>query len=81
MPTIRLNVTHTHAGIAYPAGTVIDVDDYTGRWLIDHQIGTLATPEVPSEAAPETTSETAPTSPPEDAVPLVRPRTFKPNKE
>jgi hypothetical protein len=73
MPTIRLNVTHTHAGIAYPAGTVIDVDDYTSRWLIDHQIGTLAAPEAPSEATP--------TSPPEDAVPLVRPRTFKPNKE
>jgi hypothetical protein len=77
MPTIRLNVTHTHAGIAYPSGTVIDVDDYTGRWLIDHQIGTLAALEAPSEAAPEAT----PTSPPEDAVPLVKPRTLKPTKE
>lgn len=39
MPKLRLKVTHTHGGVAYPPGHVIDVDDHTARWLIDQQIG------------------------------------------
>ena len=38
MPKLKLKVTHTHAGVAYPAGHVIDVDDHTARWLADHSI-------------------------------------------
>ena len=49
MPKLRLKVTHTHGGVAYPPGHVIDVDDHTARWLIDQKIGeraigTLGTP-------------------------------------
>ena len=33
MPKLRLKVTHTHGGVAYPPGHVIDVDDHTARWL------------------------------------------------
>ncbi len=39
MPKLRLKVTHTHGGVAYPPGHVIDVDDHTARWLIDQKIG------------------------------------------
>ena len=39
MPKLKLKVTHTHAGVAYPAGHVIAVDDRTARWLTDHEIG------------------------------------------
>jgi hypothetical protein len=39
MPKLKLKVTHTHAGVVYPAGHVIDVDEHTARWLTDHQIG------------------------------------------
>ena len=42
MPKLRLKVTHTHAGVAYPPGHIIDVDDHTARWLIDQKIGERA---------------------------------------
>ena len=42
MPKLRLKVTHTHAGVAYPPGHVIDVDDHTARWLTERDIGTPA---------------------------------------
>ena len=53
MPKLKLKVTHTHAGVAYPAGHVIDVDDHTARWLTDHQIGEPAShrPESAPDAA------------------------------
>jgi predicted GTPase len=35
MPKLKLKVTHTHAGVAYPAGHVLDVDEHTARWLTD----------------------------------------------
>ena len=38
MPKLKLKVTHTHAGVAYPAGHVIDVDDHSARWLAYHII-------------------------------------------
>lgn len=38
MPKLKLKVTHTHAGVAYPAGHVLDVDEHTARWLTDHGI-------------------------------------------
>ena len=42
MPKLRLKVTHTHGGVAYPPGHVIDVDDHTARWLTERDIGTPA---------------------------------------
>ena len=42
MPKLRLKVTHTHGGVAYPSGHVIDVDDHTARWLTERDIGTLS---------------------------------------
>ena len=42
MPRLRLKVTHTHAGVAYPPGHVIDVDEHTARWLTERDIGTSA---------------------------------------
>ncbi len=42
MPKLRLKVTHTHGGVAYPPGHVIDVDDHNARWLIDQKIGERA---------------------------------------
>ena len=65
MPKLRLMVTHTHGGVAYPPGHVIDVDDHTARWLIDQQIGeraigstansdVLPVPEAPAARTPRT---------------------------
>jgi len=53
MPKLKLKVTHTHAGVAYPAGHIIDVDDHTARWLTDHSIAEPATnrPEPAPDAA------------------------------
>ena len=45
MPKLRLKVTHTHGGVAYPPGHVIDVDDHTARWLTERDIGTPASPD------------------------------------
>lgn len=62
MPKLKLKVTHTHAGVAYPAGHVLDVDEHTGRWLIDHQIGEPAShrPE-PAPDAPDASGKTVKT--------------------
>jgi hypothetical protein len=62
MPTLKLKVTHTHAGVAYPAGHVIDVDEHTARWLIEHQIGEPASqhPE-PAPDAPDASVKTTKT--------------------
>lgn len=39
MPKLKLEVTHTHAGVVYPAGRVIEVDEHTARWLIERGAG------------------------------------------
>lgn len=60
MPKLRLKVTHTHGGVAYPPGHVIDVDDHTARWLTERDIGTpassdvLPVPEAPAARTPRT---------------------------
>ncbi len=51
MPKLRLKVTHTHAGVAYPSGHVIEVDDHTARWLIDQQIGVIETGDTEADTA------------------------------
>ena len=53
MPKLRLKFTHTHAGVAYPAGHDLDVDEHTARWLIAHQIADFDTDH--AESAPITT--------------------------
>lgn len=62
MPKLKLKVTHTHSGVAYPAGHVIDVDEHTARWLTGHQIGEPAShrPE-PAPDAPDASVKTAKT--------------------
>ena len=62
MPKLKLKVTHTHAGVAYPAGHVIEVDDRTARWLTDHEIGEPVShrPE-PAPDAPDASVKTAKT--------------------
>lgn len=46
MPQLRLKVAHTHAGVAYPPGHVIDVTEATARWLTQQDIATPADAEV-----------------------------------
>lgn len=60
MPQIKLLVAHTHAGAVYPAGAVIDVDDYTAGWLTARKIGTQ-----PAAAAPDTAPKPKPRKPKE----------------
>ncbi len=62
MPKLKLKVTHTHAGVAYPAGHVIDVDEHTARWLTDPQLGEPAShrPE-PAPDAPDASVKSAKT--------------------
>lgn len=66
MPTLRLKITHTHAGVAYPPGHVIDVDDHTARWLTERDIGTPAS----SDPVPAT-----------NPVEPIKPRSAKTPKE
>lgn len=49
MTRLRLKVTHTHAGVAYPAGHHLDVDEHTARWLIAHWIADFDTNHPESE--------------------------------
>lgn len=70
MPKLRLKVTHTHGGVAYPPGYVIDVDDHTARWLIDQKIGerAIGTPGTPANSdvppVPEAPAARTPRTPP-----------------
>ena len=47
MPQIELLKIHTHAGVEHGAGSVIDVDDSTANWLIEHAVGQAATSAEP----------------------------------
>ena len=57
---IELLHTHTHRKAVYRPGSVIEVDETTARWLIDHGIGKpVAEPEStasPGTASPEMTT-------------------------
>jgi hypothetical protein len=53
MPALQLTAPHTHAGVSYPAGHVLDVDAHTARWLLDQGIAiALDPPAEPPPAAP-----------------------------
>ena len=47
MPQIELLKRHTHAGVEQRAGSVIDVDDLTAQWLIEHDVGQAVAPAEP----------------------------------
>lgn len=69
MPKLRLKVTHTHGGVAYPPGHVIDVDDHTARWLTERDIGTPASSDLLPVAAPvepQKSNATRPTKTPKE---------------
>ena len=42
MPQIELLKIHTHAGVELGAGSVINVDELTAQWLIEHGVGQAA---------------------------------------
>ena len=42
MPAIKLLRTHTHSGVAYFPGAVIEVDENSARWIVQHGIGIVA---------------------------------------
>lgn len=61
MPQIELLKIHTHAGIEQGAGSVIDVDECTAQWLVEHDVGQAAAPAEPrrvrlNEANPRSTA-------------------------
>ena len=47
MPQIELLKNHTHAGVEHSAGAVIEVDDSTAHWLIEHGVGQAITSAEP----------------------------------
>ena len=67
MPQIELLKRHTHAGIEQGAGSVIDVDDHTAQWLIEHGVGQspVTVPAEPRRVRPD------------DAPPVYRPTANK----
>ena len=60
MPQIELLKNHTHAGVEHVAGAVIDVDDSTAHWLIEHGVGQAASSAEPRRSRH---SEVNPASP------------------
>lgn len=52
MYRIELLKTHTHASEVHFAGSIIDVDELTASWLIQHEVG-KAVDETISTAADE----------------------------
>jgi hypothetical protein len=48
---VRLITDHTHAGIFYPAGSVIDIPDADARWLIAMQCATEIQHDRPKKKA------------------------------
>ena len=65
MPQIELLKDHTHAGVEQGAGTVIDVDDSTAHWLIEHGVGQSATSTAATSPEPRRSrhNEVNPVSP------------------
>ena len=47
MPQIELLKNHTHASVDQGAGAVIEVDDSTAHWLIEHGVGQAITSAEP----------------------------------
>lgn len=45
MPAIKLLKTHTHSGVAYFPGAVIEIDETSARWIVQHGIGVVVREE------------------------------------
>lgn len=54
--TLELIKPHTHAGVLYAAGSRLDVDEATTRWLIEHGVAK------PTEASDEPGAKPQPTA-------------------
>ena len=65
MPKLRLKVTHTHGGVAYSPGHVIDVDNHTARWLIDQYIGEI---DIDTPASSDPVPATDPVEPQKPSI-------------
>lgn len=52
MPQIELLKCHTHAGVEQRAGSVIDVDELTAQWLVEHSVGQAAAIAEPRRVHP-----------------------------
>lgn len=42
MPSIKLLRTHTHSGVAYFPGAIIEADEASALWIVQHGIGIVA---------------------------------------
>lgn len=69
MYRIKLLKTHTHAGQVHFAGQVLEVDEMTASWLIQHGVGQAA-----DENASSSSEDPAPSS-------LEVPVKTKPNRK
>lgn len=65
MPQIELLKRHTHAGLERGPGSVIDVDEQTAQWLIEHGVGQAVAPAESRRVRPN------------DANPVSRPNANK----
>lgn len=63
---LKLKATHTHAGVAYPAGAIVAVDAHSARWLIDRGIA--------EPIAHATSVQPAPTDPADPVAISARPK-------
>ncbi|PIY01595.1 MAG: hypothetical protein CO125_04010 [Hydrogenophilales bacterium CG_4_9_14_3_um_filter_59_35] len=60
MPQVELHKIHTHAGVEHGAGTVIDVDDSTANWLIEHGVGQAVASAEPRRSRHNEANQTSP---------------------
>ena len=59
---IELLRIHTHAGVEHGAGAVIDVDDSTANWLIEHGVGQAVGSAEPRRSRQNEASQTTSTT-------------------
>jgi len=60
MPRIELLKIHTHAGVEHGIGTVIDVDDSTANWLVEHRVGQATTSADPGRSRHNEANQASP---------------------
>lgn len=70
MPQIELIKTHTHAREVHGAGDVIDVDDVTANWLIEHGVGRTVEEGAADVTAPAANSPQIRRSRRNDGIPV-----------